>query len=240
MGRSADPHVTIVITSLNASLLWLCRSFLPPDVPVFVIDGRRDCWGLRSIEYMIEHVPARWAVLLDEDGFVIDFGRVRQLVDHAVQHDIACIGMPDGGIVPIRRHNPNAMNMFFNILDLEQIRAKWNSAACQAHIGSGSAMRELWPPPERLTPGAAYRFDDFEPYYCFYFWLKAAGFRLEWLTGRSHTDGLSTILTDASGEPFLLHTWYGRNFVSQPCHRERILQAARFVTGGTPADVDED
>jgi hypothetical protein len=217
---------TIVITSVNSELLKLCKSFIPAGVDVFVIDGRDGRYGMQAIAYAIEHAPGDRAILLDEDAFILNFSRLRGLLEWAVESGSACIGMSDGGVLPIRQHNPNAMNPFFNVLDLGQVRRLWNPAEVRAMRRAGSKMAELWPPEGILTPGVPYEFDDFESYYCFYFWLREQGLRLDWLTGRTHVDGISTILHDRSREPFLVHAWYGRRFGRDPLQTDRILKTA--------------
>jgi hypothetical protein len=226
---SCPVDATIVITSLSTELLRLCRSFIPSGVPVFVIDGRHGRYGIRAIKHVIEHAPCERAILLDEDAFIIDFVRLRRLLAWTAGTGTACIGMCDGGVLPIRTHNPNSLNPFFNIIDLSQVRRKWSEAECRSHIYDGHTMRDLWPPRHILTPGVSYRFDDFESYYCFYFWLRASGLKIEWLTGSTHTDGVSTLLNDRMGEPFLLHTWYGRTFGRDLAQTERIVRAALWV-----------
>jgi hypothetical protein len=166
---------------------------------------------------------------LDEDAFILDFERLCELVAWSARTGTACVGMSDGGIVPIRRHNPNALNPFFNIIDLQQVRRLWNVSECRSHMFTGHTMRELWPPEHIITPGAPYEFDDFETYYCFYFWLKAVGLKMAWLTGTTHEDGTATLLNDVSGRPFLLHTWYGRTFGRDAQQTSRIVRAAQWV-----------
>ena len=94
-------------------------------------------------------------------------------------------------------------------------------------------MTDAWPPPSLLKPDVPYLFDDYEPYYCFYFWLAAAGLSTGYLDARLHSDGLSAVVLDHEGEPVVIHTWYGREFDSPggPM-RERILDVVEFARGG--------
>jgi len=221
---------TIVITSLNSELLSLCRCFIPPDVRVMIIDGHDGRRALRSIRQAVEHVEDDHAILLDEDAFILDFSRVERLLSWAKSIASVCIGMPEGGVLPIRQHNPNAMNPFFNIIDLTVLRRFWDPEEIQSHQGDGAKMTTVVPPPDVLTTGAAYTFNDFEGYYCFYFWLQAKGLRLDWLTGHTHTDGISTILYDNTREPMLIHTWYARRYSHDAAQTARITQAALWAS----------
>lgn len=221
--------VTIAITSQNKTLLQLCRLFTPRNLPLFIVDGRGGCHGMRAIQHVIENAPSDWTVLLDEDAFIIDTSRLERLLEWAMRTGAACVGMCDGGVVPIRTGNPNALNPFFNIIDLSRVRAKWHEPDCRAYIGAGHNMREVWPPKHVLTEGVRYQFGDFENYYCFYFWLQAVGLEMQWLTARTHTDGVSTVLNDHTGRPLVLHTWYGRRFGRHRQQTARIVRAARWV-----------
>jgi hypothetical protein len=218
----------IIITSQNEELLDLCRSFVPRQFPVVVLDGRNDMYGIKAIVQAVETVPHDRIVLLDEDAFIFDAVKFTRLLAWAADDGAACIGMSDGGVVPIRRHNPNVLNPFFNILDLAAIRARWNKDECLSFAGRPIAQ-ELLPPKEMLVSPRGYAFDEFEKYYCFYFWLHATGFRLHWLSAETHIDNVSTLLHDHTGQPFLLHTWYAREFGAKPSQKERITQAAEWA-----------
>ena len=223
--------VIIAIPSQNQELLQLCRLFIPPTIPVLVLEGRHGIYGMRAIAHLVENADCRMAVLLDEDAFIVDVSRLLSLVEWSASNQIACVGMGDGGFIPSRLHNPNAFNTFFNIINIELVRARWNASECRSHKGRGQTMSELWCPQHVLTPGVPYEFNDFEPYYCFYFWLHAVGLRMEWLAASTHDDGISTLLSDRLGVPFLLHAWYSRRFSTDPQQRQRILAAALWAYG---------
>src|SRR5262245_44329154 len=64
--------------------------------------------GTDSLGYFREllRLDADWVVNLDEDAFVLDPARLLGLVKAMAEGGYAACGMPDGGVVPIRRHNP--------------------------------------------------------------------------------------------------------------------------------------
>ena len=231
---SSDPiaaqDTTLVITSASPDLLAIARSFLDDAWPVYVIDGSERCYGFSAIQHAVENVPARWAVLLDEDAFVLDNTRLRELVAWAAGLGVTAVGVPDGGVIAMRVHNPNALNPFFNILDLASIRGVWNAEQCLRWSGRGSEMTSPWPPRSLLKPEIPYVFDDYEPYYCFYFWLEHVGLRTSYLDARTHSDGLSTIVLDHEQRPLVVHTWYARKF-ENPSMRDRILDVAAYARG---------
>jgi hypothetical protein len=223
---------TIVITSTGGGLLEIARSFLEEEWPVYVIDGSDGCYGLPALRHTVERVPARWAVLLDEDAFVLDNGRLRELVAWTARSGYAAVGVPDGGVIPRRIHNPNALNLFFNILDLEAIRAVWDANKCRRWMGRGSEMTSLWPPASLMKPNVPYLFDDYEPYYCFYLWLAEVGLSTGYLDARQFSDGLSAIVLDHEGEPIVIHSWYAREFDDEGPMRTRILDVVDYARGG--------
>ena len=224
--------VTVVINSTGGELFQITLSFLDDDWPIYVVDGSDGCYGLPALRHAVENVPTRWGVLLDEDAFVLSNERVRGLVAWAAQDGYAAVGVPDGGVFPRRPHNPNALNLFFNVLDLEAIRRVWDADDCARWMDRGSEMTHPWPPASLLNPGVPYVFDDYEPYYCFYFWLADAGLSTGYLDARMHSDGLSAIVLDHATQPIVAHTWYAREFDTPGPMRERILDVVEYARGG--------
>lgn len=229
--RQGVDDTTVVITSATPGLFTVARSFLDEEWPVYVIDGSEGCYGFPAVRHTIENTPARWAILLDEDAFILDNDRLHRLVAWAARSGHAAVGVPDGGVISHRTHNPNALNLFFNILDLASIRDVWDARSCRRWSGRGSEMTRPWPPGSLLNPDVPYRFDDYEPYYCLYFWLADVGLSTGYLGARDHSDGLSTVVLDHEGQPVLIHTWYGREFEREGPMRERILDAVAYARG---------
>jgi hypothetical protein len=230
---AAFDDATVVITSTGGGLLETAVSFLDDEWPIYVVDGSDRCYGLPALRHALENVPSRWAVMLDEDAFVLSNDRLRALIDWASAAGHAAVGVPDGGVFPRRVHNPNALNLFFNVLDFEAIRRVWDVGQCESWMDRGSEMTRAWPPDSLMKPDVPYLFDDYEPYYCFYFWLADAGLSTGYLDARLHTDGLSAVVLDHESEPVVVHTWYGREFdhPGGPM-RERILDVVGYARGG--------
>ena len=231
--RDEGADTSIVVNSTRGELFEITLSFLDESWPIYVIDGSDRCYGLPALVHAIENVETRWAVMLDEDAFVVSNDRLRELVSWAGRSGHAAVGVPDGGVIARRDHNPNALNLFFNVLDLEAIRRVWNADECQRWMNRGAEMESAWPPEALLKAEVPYRFDDYEPYYCFYFWLAAAGLSTGYLDARLHSDGLSAIVLSREGEPVVVHSWYAREFEHPggPM-RERILDVIDFARGG--------
>ena len=76
--------------------------------------------GCQPCVHAVENVPTRWGVLLDEDAFVAEQrAAARSSSPGLTRSGHAAVGVPDGGVFPRRAHNPNALNLFFNVLDLD-------------------------------------------------------------------------------------------------------------------------
>ena len=64
----------------------------------------------------------------------------------------------------------------------------------------------------------------YEPYYCFYFWLKRKGEKLFFLDAIKpfDEDEKTTLVFDTDGEKLLYHTWYARVYGINEKHTNRI------------------
>lgn len=69
---------------------------------------------------------ADWAINIDEDAFVTDIEALEELLRYCIANDIVNCGMQDGGLLPIRKHNPLVTNPFFNIINLVALRKKYS------------------------------------------------------------------------------------------------------------------
>ena len=134
---------------------------------------------------MLRDTECDIAINVDEDAFVIDPGAIQALVQTVIDGGYANAGCPDGGEGLPRDGDPIVTNPFFNIFDLNRIRAQFD-------------RRQLVRTPE-----------DKEPYYPFFRWLAAHGETL-YLPCERHRDGISTILKDPQGRPLLMHSWFAR------------------------------
>ena len=140
------------------------------------------------------------AVNIDEDAFIIDPEAMLELVSTLREGGYANIGCSDGDPATTGRDKV-VTNPFFNILDLQLIRTRFN--------------RTLLKP----------RPDDAEPYYPFFRWM-AETFPTLYLPCRKHADGITTEALDRNGRTICLHTWFSR-FYSMPSWIVRRIQSER-------------
>ena len=159
-------------------------------------------------------------VYIDEDCFIIDEKALLELIEYSIINEYDCVGLPDGGVVPTRKHNPLSINQFFCILNLKEIRKKYN----KDDVANTVYTEDL----NRITPfnliKHEYAYDDFEPYYKLFFWMLKLGFKFLYLDGRSYEDDLTTtILKNHNNIEFAYHTWYSRLWKNK-FHHERITK----------------
>lgn len=215
--------IQVFTRSQNNELYEMMRSFIPEDVECVKCTGFDKWWEAADFIHHVVKTAEEWAIILDEDAFVTDWGRLMSIVDWMdfMGRDIA--GHPDAGVIPHRNHSFLHLNPFFNIINTVSFREEME----RQHItketinlcGYSPAMEDLRPA-WLHTSG---NHNNTEPFAGFYYW--AATFtKPVFLKAHTYTDGISTISLDLIDEkPFLYHSWYSREFNTNPSQRERIL-----------------
>jgi hypothetical protein len=184
--------------------------------------------GTDAAGYLRElaQLDADWVINLDEDAFVADPQGIVSLLEHMEREGYAACGMPDGGVVPIRRHHPLACNTFLNIFDLRRVRAAWRDWGRVIHTNPPS--EEVYGIPE-IARRTAWAFDRFEPYYGAFFSLLEAKEKILYLDAETWDDGVSTLLKGPDGRPLLIHCWYSRQWKADPDTRHRFARVIEFL-----------
>jgi hypothetical protein len=224
-------RVAFATRSLHEELYRLSGEFLPAagtGSPELEFTGRVRLTGTDAAGYFRElaRLDADWVVSLDEDAFLLDADALLRLIRTMDAQGFAACGMPDGGVVPIRHHNPVACNACFTVFDLRRVRAVW-------HDWDRVLSARHSPDYERALPDfarrTAYAFDHFERYYGVFFALLEAGERILYLDAEEWRDGTSTVLKAPDGRPLLLHCWYGRDWAHDVATRQRVQVALDFA-----------
>ena len=161
------------------------------------------------------------AINIDEDAFLLDNTALQSLMDYMIANDIVCCGMHDGGVLPIRFCNPIIQNPFFNILNLKAIREKFNREEIENFDYAAHKAKFIKLLPKELQDYEGLKYDDYEPYYKFFFWM-VANFKLMYLDVAEHKDGYTTIVYNQEHKPILLHTWWSRVYGIDEIHTPRI------------------
>jgi hypothetical protein len=172
---------------------------------------------------LLEDTEADIIINIDEDAFVFDINRLKSLIDYVIQNDYVNCGMPDGGVVHLRRMNPLVTNAYFNILNVREIRKLFSVKAVQEFPFYKDNYMDNFP--KDLLRGE-YKFVNYESYYPFFIWLSQH-FKTLYLDAENHPDGESTTLYNHLHEPFLIHTWYSRMYNHDRLHTKRINNVIR-------------
>ena len=168
--------------------------------------------------YAVLKSDADIAINIDEDAFILDNNKLFDLLLYMVKNGYVNCGFPDGGVLPIRFHNPLITNPFFNILDLRILRNKFNFIEIKKF--SVFNQNYIINSPVHLLK-TEYKYDMYEPFYPFFLWISQ-NFKVLYLDAEKHPDGITSILKDHVGNPFLLHSWYSRSYNIDNFHTERI------------------
>jgi len=215
-----DRKVVFATRSMSLDLFELCSGLLES----FDYEHHR-LVGTEADEYFYNllSLDADWVINIDEDAFLTNPKRLEDLLDYMEKEDYVCCGMPDGGVFPHRFHNPLVQNAFFNVINISKIRDEFDLLEAKP-LTHRKEYEEVFPQ-ELLRTN--YAFDNFEPYYPFFFWLLKHKKKMLYLDALEwNRDPISTVLLDHLGKPFLIHTWYSRVFLEHP---ERFLMTAKFA-----------
>jgi len=209
------PRIKIYTRSMNPALYKRAMFFMDLPYPKVRLTGTTaDGYFYK----MLEDTEADWVINIDEDAFVFDLDKLKNLINYVIENDYVNCGMPDGGVVHLRRMNPLVTNAYFNILNVKEIRKKFSVEAVQKFpLYEEHYMQNF---PIHLLKGE-FKFVNFESYYPFFIWLSQ-NFKTLYLNAENHPDGVSTILMDQNNQSFLIHTWYSRMYNNDRLLTKRI------------------
>lgn len=215
-----SPRIKIYTRSLNKALYNRAMFFIDlPYSKVRLVETTADGY----LYQLINDREADIIINIDEDAFVYDINRLKKMIEYMIENRYVNCGMPDGGVVHLRRLNPLVTNPYFNILNVKEIRKKFHEFNVQDYsIHREEYMNNF---PISILKGA-YEFVYYEPYYPFFVWLSQ-NFKTLYLNAENHPDGESTVLCDQNNQPFLIHTWYSRLYNVDREHTKRINNVVR-------------
>lgn len=215
-----EPRIKVYTRSMN-QLLWKRAMFLV-DLPypkIRITNSTAEGY----LYQLVNDIEADFIINIDEDAFVYDLDALKDLIQYMIENDFVNCGMPDGGVVHLRRSNPLVTNPYFNIFNVSQIRKKFNIKTIENFpLYEDGYMKDF--PMKLLNGNYNYGNDNKEPFYPFFIWMSQ-NFRTLYLTATNHPDGESTILYNHNNKPFLIHTWYSRLYNKDRTHTRRINNA---------------
>ena len=220
--------IGIIINTMNDELLEISlKQYEKLPYNRYIINGKGGLYGLSLLESIItkNEINHKYLVFIDEDCFITKPESIINMVDFMENEGVHVCGVPDGGVVSARGHNPFYPNLFFVILNLEKIREVYTTNINKTNI-------------EYKLPNIIkrnYIIDDFEPYYKVFSKLLNNGLKFHYLNADDvrdiHTDlvddKISSLVYDTDGDIFAYHSWYARQFSG--LHNKRINNLIKFI-----------
>jgi len=213
--------IAILTTVINFELYNKTSKLFPLGIKKYVIDGRNGMHGIHSIKYMMRILKGKgiqWLIMVDEDVIFQNSSIVFHIIEEMKSNNMVVAGIRDGGMISHRNYNPFVINTFFSILNFTEIKNSWNRKEVlkNQYIIKNEFDDNLLNLKESYDVESIY-----EPYYCFYLWLKRKKKKFLFLESKMHDDKVTnTVLFNS--KPFLNHTWYARSYGVNSKHTKRI------------------
>lgn len=216
-----NSNIAVVSTVVNFDLYAKSSQFFPKDIRKYVIDGRNGMHGLESILYMIKKLKNRnidWLIMIDEDVLFQDAAVVFEIIDQMKAEKYTVCGVRDGGMISHRTYNPFLINPFFSIINFKEIEKHWDKKEV---INNNYILNNEFDD-DLTNVKAKYDLNSlYEPYYCFYLWLRRKNKKILFLDTTMHTDQITNSVS-YNNKLFLYHTWFARAYQSNEKHTKRI------------------
>lgn len=214
-------NIAILTTVANFELYNLTSKLFPKGIKKYVIDGRNGMHGVFSILYMFKKLSKHnidWLILSDEDVIFKDSEVVFSIIEEMKKEKITVSGIRDGGVVEHRNYNPFMVNTFFTILNFKEILKEFNKSEVKKHqyIKLNEFKTDLINLSKDYDVNSLY-----EPYYCFFLWLKRKDKKFMYLEAKMLNDNISNSVL-FNGKPFAYHTWNARSYNANEKHTKRI------------------
>lgn len=250
-----DHRVGLATNTLDRELQGLSRQFWQPMFPTAqVINGAAGMYGLSAFRELFHRpLPEDWDYLIytDEDNFIVDWDEVQRTFEAFVEGGYGFAGMPDGGVISHRFHNPVAINPFMAFFDVRRVREAIERTADTSDrfapdlIGHlPSQLVRVWDgkvayPRIQVVLDEGYvpygtALDNFEPYYSLGFRLLRAGIKPMYLSARDapemDDDGCCTALQGSTGRVMAYHSWFARSYGrdrEQTVRINKVMERAR-------------
>jgi hypothetical protein len=212
--------IAILSTVINFELYEKTSQLFPEGIQKYIIDGRNRMYGIDSIIYMVskfKNLGIEWLIMADEDVIFYNPEQVFSIVEKMNDENYTVAGVRDGGVIAHRKHNPNVINTFFSVLNIKTVLDIWDKKAILSN--------QYTKPNEFNDFGSLpYTFNTdslFEPYYCFYLWLRRNNKKFLFLDVKMKDDAIANEVL-FNNKTLLCHTWYARRYGKDPFQTQRI------------------
>lgn len=214
-------NIAILTTVANFELYAITSKLFPENCQKFVIDGREGMHGLSSILYMFKKLKNKnidWLIMADEDVIFTNQDAVLDIIIKMKSKNYTIAGVRDGGVISHRTFNPNMINTFFSIINFKEILKIWDEEEVKKnqYLNLNEFALDSLNLKEKYDINSMY-----EPYYCFYLWLKRKQKKFLFLDAKMHEDNIANTI-QFNGNTFLYHTWHARSYGNNEKHTKRI------------------
>jgi hypothetical protein len=217
-------NIAIITTLINKDLYQKSAQLFPENIQKYVIEGKEGMFALDSLCYMMKKLKGRgieWLIMADEDVLFRNPDGIYDIINYLKENDFILCGVRDGGQIKTRKQNPFAINTFFSVIDFKKLEQLWDRHAVRKnqYILPNEFQEDLSALKEEYDAMSL-----FEPYYCFYFWLRRKGEKILFLEASEpfEEDDFTTLVFDTNGKELLYHTWYARSYGESEKHTKRI------------------
>jgi len=228
--------IALLTTVINWELYHKSSQHFPKNIRKFVIDGSNGMFGIDSIFFMMKKLKNKnidWLIMADEDVLFINPDLVYTTIDEMISKDFIVSGVRDGGLITNRTYSPYLINTFFSIVNFKVLESIWNEKEIRKnqYVLDNEFYEDLSALKTDYDTKSLY-----EPYYCFYFWLRRKGKKILFLDAVMpfKNDEKTTLVYAKNGNEMLYHTWYARSYGNNEKHTKRIddvFSLLQFHTG---------
>ncbi len=224
-------NCAIISTVANFELYAKTSFLFPNNIPRYVVDGSNGMYSINAIHYMFKILRKKnieWLIMADEDVIFKEPEKIFELINFMQEHNYQVAGVREGGVISHKKFNPFTINTFFSIIHFSEIEKIYN----KKEINKNQYVR-----PEEFNDDLSMLKKEYdvtslyEPYYCFYLWLKRKGFNFLYLDADCPIAGdeLTTAVYSPMGDLLLYHTWYARAYNNSEKHTKRINNVLKDI-----------
>ncbi|SHG30880.1 hypothetical protein SAMN05443549_103208 [Flavobacterium fluvii] len=225
-----DSNIAMLTTVINKELYQKSSQLFPKNIQKYVIDGTNGMHGLDSIFYMMQKLKGKsieWLIMADEDVLFEDPNMVFDIIQKMKSENFTACGIRDGGLISHRVYNPYLMNTFFSIINFKEIEAIWNTIEVTKNqfIAKNEFDDDLSHLKGNYDVSSIY-----EPYYCFYLWLRRNKKQFLFLdSNQPFQEDPITNVVYFEEKVLLYHTWYARSYGVNKKHTNRINKILKIL-----------
>jgi len=217
---SKNRTLVFITTSLGTkwesySQALIARGY--PNQTRIIVDGTQKWSALMFLDRALEQ-DSDYTIHIDEDCFLYEPKQLDNLICYLeANDDVVFAGIPDGGHY-YRVHNPCACNLFFVVFKTEAVRRilasnpDWKSLQFKDSYRVRAGLENVVLDRSRIA------YDDYEPYYPFFWSILESGKRINYLDNRLDSDLFSTdVYFNGAKRPMARHMWYLRSWEMKDC-----------------------